>query len=272
MEEFWREFLIGLAALILGVWLTLSNQQVIFTGLIVFGLLSVIVSFVHLAQSRNKKDAAGNTVRNIYPKDRPQEKERFLQTLNMEEDLPAPKEVSISCSRKDQGGYVYLNGENVGLMTPDSPVSFFVTKRNNVVNISEQYEGICFFHVTDAEGIGQLYVGMGVETPAVKIEPDTGLEKGILEIPRPVPDPEGSDGTVGEESDAGPENTAADSESDTVTGDGTSDYITKKGKCELCDKEDADVVECMIEDNLGTRYREICPDCMKKYRATPVKK
>ncbi len=218
MAEFWREFLIGLAAMALGIWATLNNQQVIFTGLIVFGLISVIVSFVHLAQSKNKTDSAGNTVRNIFPTDNPREKALFLQTLDTQEDLAAPKEVSISCSRADQGGPVYLNGEQVGLLTPDSPVNFFVTKRNNVVNISEEYEGICFFHVSDAEGIGLLNVGMGISSPAVKIESNTGLEKGIIETRKPDPESDGSDGAAGEGSGEGQEDAAETNESDPSNG------------------------------------------------------
>ena len=212
MAEFWRELLIGLAAMALGIWATLNNQQVIFTGLIVFGLISVIVSFVHLAQSKNKTDSAGNTVRNIFPTDNPREKALFLQTLDTQEDLAAPKEGS------DLHIEVYLNGEQVGLLTPDSPVNFFVTKRNNVVNISEEYEGICFFHVSDAEGIGLLNVGMGISSPAVKIESNTGLEKGIIETRKPDPESDDSDGAAGEGSGEGQEDAAETNESDPSNG------------------------------------------------------
>lgn len=45
---------------------------------------------------------------------------------------------------------------------------------------------------------------------------------------------------------------------------------SEKGTCELCDKQDVDVIKCKIVDNLGTRYRKICPDCMKSNNATPT--
>ena len=61
-----------------------------------------------------------------------------------------------------------------------------MTKKNNVVNISEQYEGICFFHVVAAEGIGELKVGIGMQSAAVKIVPNTGLADGIIAV---IPEP-----------------------------------------------------------------------------------
>jgi len=48
-----------------------------------------------------------------------------------------------------------------------------------VVNISEQYEGICFFHVIAAEGTGELKVGIGMQSAVVKVVPNTGLANGI---------------------------------------------------------------------------------------------
>jgi hypothetical protein len=53
-------------------------------------------------------------------------------------------------------------------------------KENNVVNISEQYEGICFFHVVDAAGTGELKIGIGMQSAVVKVVPNTGLAEGII--------------------------------------------------------------------------------------------
>ncbi|MBR0466727.1 MAG: hypothetical protein IJJ40_04455 [Clostridia bacterium] len=47
-------------------------------------------------------------------------------------------------------------------------------------------------------------------------------------------------------------------------------YKSEKGTCELCEKQDVDVIKCKIVDSLGTRYRKICPDCMKSKNATPT--
>ena len=47
-------------------------------------------------------------------------------------------------------------------------------------------------------------------------------------------------------------------------------YNSEKGTCELCEKQDVDLIKCKIVDNLGTRYRKICPDCMKSKNATPT--
>ena len=47
---------------------------------------------------------------------------------------------------------------------------------------------------------------------------------------------------------------------------------TKLGTCELCDKKDVEVVNCKIVDSLGTRYRNICADCMLEHNATPTGK
>ena len=44
------------------------------------------------------------------------------------------------------------------------------------------------------------------------------------------------------------------------------------GTCELCDKENVKVVICKIVDSMGTRYRYLCADCMKKHNAVPIKK
>lgn len=47
-------------------------------------------------------------------------------------------------------------------------------------------------------------------------------------------------------------------------------YNSEKGTCELCEKQYVDVIKCKIVDSLGTRYRKICPDCMKSNNATPT--
>ena len=44
------------------------------------------------------------------------------------------------------------------------------------------------------------------------------------------------------------------------------------GTCELCDKENVKVARCKIVDSMGTRYRYLCADCMKKHNAVPIKK
>lgn len=43
-----------------------------------------------------------------------------------------------------------------------------------------------------------------------------------------------------------------------------------KGKCELCGKEDIQILKCVINDNYGKRYHHICEDCMRKTKGTPV--
>lgn len=181
MSVFLKELLIGIAAVIGGVMLSMSSRYIIFYGLIVYGLIQIVLAFVHLSQSRKTTDAAGFSLKKIYPKDKPEEKARFIETLDAQENLTGTKNVSISCSRKDQSGPVFLNGTKVGMLTPDSPVSFCVTKVNNVVNISEKYEGICFFHVSNIEETGLLKVGIGMESAVVKVVPNTGLENGIIE-------------------------------------------------------------------------------------------
>lgn len=180
MSKFLRELLIGIAIIILGIWLSAASNQFLFYGLIVAGLFSVILAFVHLSQSSPKGDDGKVAAKKFYPTDKPQEKARFLESLDMQEALAAPKQVSITCSRKDQSSRVFLNGAEVGKVEPDAPLMFTVTKRSNVVNISEQYEGICFFHVAAAEGMGELKVGMGMQSAAVKIVPNTGLADGII--------------------------------------------------------------------------------------------
>lgn len=181
MSKFLMELFIGIAAIIGGILLSIMSREYLFYGLIIYGLLQIVYSFIHLSKIRKNTDSVGFSLKKIYPKDNPQEKARFIETVDAQENLNMPKEVSISCSRKDQRGPVFLNGVEVGMLTPDSPVSFSVTKVNNVVNVSEQYEGICFFHVTDIEGTGLIKVGIGLESKAVRIVPNTGLENGIID-------------------------------------------------------------------------------------------
>lgn len=180
MSKFLRELLIGIAIIIAGVWLSVSSENILFFGLIVVGLFSVILAFVHLAQSKQKSTDSRVPVKRFYPMDKPQEMARFIESLDSQETLEVPKQVSITCSRRDQSSRVFLNGAEVGTVTPDAPLVFCVTKKNNVVNISEQYEGICFFHVVAAEDVGELKVGIGMQSAAVKIVPNTGLADGII--------------------------------------------------------------------------------------------
>ena len=46
----------------------------------------------------------------------------------------------------------------------------------------------------------------------------------------------------------------------------------KLGTCEFCDKKDVKVVYCKIVDSMGTRYRNLCADCMAKHNAVPYHK
>jgi len=179
ISKFLRDLLIGLALIIIGIYLSLVSKQFLFYGIMIVGLFAVIVAFKHLSQSKNKKDELGYPIKDIYPTDKPQEKAIFLQTLESQEDLVMPKQVSIACSRRDQAGPVFLNGVKVGAVAPNTPLVFIVTKRNNVVNISEQYEGICFFHVVDPGGIGVLKIGIGMQSASLKVVRNSGLVEGI---------------------------------------------------------------------------------------------
>ena len=182
MSKFLRELLIGIAIIILGIWISVASEKFLFYGLIVVGLFSVILAFIHLNQSKQKSNDGVVPVKRFYPTDKPQEKARFIKSLDSQETLEVPKQVSITCSRSDQSSRVFLNGEEVGRVEPGAPLVFAVTKKNNVVNISEQYEGICFFHVDAAEGTGELKVGIGMQSAAVKIMPNTGLADGIIAV------------------------------------------------------------------------------------------
>ena len=147
MSKFFRELLIGIAIIILGIWLSVASGYFLFYGLIVAGLFSFILAFVHRNQIKQESKDGEAAVTKFYPTDKPQEKARFIENIDTQETLGVSKQVSITCSRSDQSSRVFLNGVEVGRVEPDAPLVFIVTKKNNVVNISEQYEGICFFHV-----------------------------------------------------------------------------------------------------------------------------
>ena len=42
-----------------------------------------------------------------------------------------------------------------------------------------------------------------------------------------------------------------------------------QGTCQMCGVETL-VTDCKIDDDLGIRYRKICPECIKKYNAKPI--
>ena len=42
-----------------------------------------------------------------------------------------------------------------------------------------------------------------------------------------------------------------------------------KGKCQMCDKDNVNITEAVIVDDLGKRYRNVCEDCFVKYNCTP---
>ena len=187
MSKFLRELLIGIVAILLGILLSLASGRFLFYGLIVVGLFLVILALVHRSQSKQNGKDGEAPVTKFYPTDKPQEKAKFIENLDAQETLAVPKQVSITCSRSDQSSRVFLNGVEVGRVEPDAPLVFTVTKRNNVVSISEQYEGICFFHVVADDGIGGLKVGIGMQSAAVKIVPNTGLADGVLAaMPKPT--------------------------------------------------------------------------------------
>lgn len=48
----------------------------------------------------------------------------------------------------------------------------------------------------------------------------------------------------------------------------STNLYTRVGTCELCDKKDVEVINCKIVDSMGTRYRNICADCMLEHKAT----
>ncbi len=56
---------------------------------------------------------------------------------------------------------------------------------------------------------------------------------------------------------------------DTTSSINPSSYI---GTCDFCNKKNVEVFVCKIVDSMGTRYRYLCDDCMKKHNAVPTKK
>ena len=196
MGRFLGELIGGIVLLVLGIGLSAASGHVLFIGLLVFGVVFIVIAFRNLAKSR-KSQVGGVKIKPMHPADRPAERERFLQTLDEQKDLAEPKEVTVTCSRKDQLCQVSLNGEAVGTLTPDTPVKLTVTKENNVVDISNEYEGICFFHVAEPEGTGRLQVGMGVHTNSLKVVPGGGIGEGIA-IGR-VTEPGAESGAIGED-------------------------------------------------------------------------
>lgn len=44
---------------------------------------------------------------------------------------------------------------------------------------------------------------------------------------------------------------------------------THIGKCQMCDRDDVEVVKAIIKDSMGTRHREVCADCFKEYNCKP---
>jgi len=99
MSKFLRELLIGSAILILGIWLSVASGYFLFYGLIVAGLFSIILAFVHQNQSKQKSNDGEGPVKKFYPTDKPQEKARFMESLGSQQTLEVPKQVSITCSR-----------------------------------------------------------------------------------------------------------------------------------------------------------------------------
>jgi len=43
------------------------------------------------------------------------------------------------------------------------------------------------------------------------------------------------------------------------------------GTCQLCGKENVKIISCKIVDDMGTRYRSICADCMQRKNAEPTR-
>ncbi|MDI9518143.1 MAG: hypothetical protein QM266_02330 [Bacillota bacterium] len=182
MGSFWGEFLLGVLAFGLGIVLSITSEYFVFYGLIIYGFFQIIMSFVNLFKTKKRKDENGLPIKMVYPTEKPQEKEIFIKSIDSQKDLNIPKQVSISCTRKAMEGPVFLNGIQVGELKQNIPLTFTVSKKNNVVNISDLYEGIIFFHVNKTDGIGELKVVGGIQSAAIKIVKNTGLTEGIVEI------------------------------------------------------------------------------------------
>ncbi len=43
------------------------------------------------------------------------------------------------------------------------------------------------------------------------------------------------------------------------------DNVTGIGKCQICDKENVKLYSIQLRDGYGTRYRNLCADCVKQY-------
>jgi len=39
-------------------------------------------------------------------------------------------------------------------------------------------------------------------------------------------------------------------------------HVIATGKCEVCDKENVELFDCVIKDKYGTRYRKACSTCL----------
>ena len=47
--------------------------------------------------------------------------------------------------------------------------------------------------------------------------------------------------------------------------------VPKEEKCEICDEYFEHLTYCKIKDDMGTRYRNICDECIQKYNAIQKK-
>ena len=92
MSKFLRDLLIGIVFIVLGIWLSVTSRYFLFYGLMVAGLVQIIQAFAHLAQSRKRTDSNGLPIKAFYPTDKPQEKARFIQNIDSQEDLDTPKQ------------------------------------------------------------------------------------------------------------------------------------------------------------------------------------
>lgn len=76
--------------------------------------------------------------------------------------------------------------------------------------------------------------------------------------------------------EADEDNSDSESGISTSTAKDTSDTASVESenprkKCELCGQDDCELIDCEIIDNLGTRYRSICPKCKKEKNAREIK-
>jgi hypothetical protein len=96
----------------------------------------------------------------------------FIKNLASVEDLPTPKTITITTSTIGSP-IVSLNGETIGNVKSDKPLTFSVIKKRNVLAIAE---GICFFEVTDTAGEGSLKAKTGLASLVVEIIESSGLK------------------------------------------------------------------------------------------------